>query len=210
MGIKERKEREAEQQRELILGAASEIMSEEGLDKLSIRKIANRIEYSPAIIYHYFKDKDDVVNHLMKRGYQKIINALSFVDLPSDNPEERLKELIKNYINTALQMPDEFKNAQLSSAPGILEYTSSMFKGASLQKPALGILTQSLKEIFKGKNINDNIIELTAQVIAAATFGLIMKIIIENVDEEQRNRLIEHYIRCIVDGMVFGKTLHNN
>jgi len=205
MGIKERKERETEQQRELILNAAGKIVAAQGIEKLSIRKIASEIEYSPAIVYHYFKDKDDIVAHLMKRGYQKIIDAVSSVKVSAENPEERLKQSTRNYIHAALQMSEEYKNAQLSTSPAILEYTSSMFKGASLHKPALAVLVQCLNEIFKDKNVDDSAIELTAQIIAASTFGLIIKLIIENVDEEQSNRLIDHYIECMLEGMVGGK-----
>lgn len=205
MGIKERKEREREQQKELILSAASEIIAEKGIDKFSIRKLAERIEYSPSIIYHYFKDKDDIVDNIMKRGYQKIINSLSSIQVISDKPEDKLRELTRNYINASLKMPDEFKNVQLSNSPAILEYTSSMFKGASAQKPALSILAQCLKEIYMGKKLDDSVIELTAQIIAASTFGLIIKLIVENVDEMQKELLIEHFIKCMVDGVILGK-----
>jgi AcrR family transcriptional regulator len=210
MGIKERKEREREQQKELILNAASEIVAEQGIEKLSIRRLADKIEYSPAIIYHYFKDKDDIVSHLMKTGYQKIIYALSSVKVLSDKPEDKLKELTRNYIYTALKMPEEFKNIQLDNSPAILEFTSSMFKGVSKKKPALAILAECLKDIYKEKNLDDSMIELTSQVIAASTLGLTIKLIIENVDEMQRNILIEHFIKCTVDGLVLGKFPYSN
>ena len=58
MTIEKRRKREIEEMRELILKAASEIMSSDGFDKLSIRKIARKIEYSPSIIYHYFDNKE--------------------------------------------------------------------------------------------------------------------------------------------------------
>lgn len=209
MTIKERKEREREEMRELILNAASEIITTEGLDKLSVRKIATRIEYSPAIIYHYFADKEDILNNLLKRGYQKILNALSSVQVSDDKPEIRLKELTRNYINAALQMPDEFMSVQMSTSPAMLEYTSSLFKGASLKKPALGILARCLKDIFKNKDTNDSNIELTAQIIAVSTLGLIMKLILEKIDDKQREKLIDHYLKCIVDGMVLGSPLEN-
>ncbi len=122
-----------------------------------------------------------------------------------EKPEETLKELSRSYISTALDMSDEFKNIQLSSSPEILEYTASMFKGASGQKPALSILARCLKEIFK--DLDDDTIELTAQVIAASVFGLIMKMIIEKTDREQCERLVEHYLKCTIDGMVLGKSL---
>lgn len=208
MGIKERKERERDQRCELILNAAREIITTEGLDSLSIRKIANRIEYSPSVIYHYFQDKDDIINHLMKKSYQRILGALASAQASADEPAQKLREMTRNYINLALQMPDEYSTVMLGSSPGLLEHTSVLFKGASSKRPALGILCHCLKEIYK--NIDDHLIELTAQVIWAATYGLIIRLIIEkDISEEQRINLIEHHINLIVEGMVLGKPLNN-
>lgn len=209
MGPKERKEREREERRELILSIASEIIAAEGIDSLSVRKIANKIEYSPSIIYHYFKDKDDIINHLMKRGYQKIMKALASAQDASDEPEERFEKLLRNYINAALQMPDEYMTVQLNTSPAVLEHTSSLFKGASGRKPALGILFQCLKEIYKDKNLSDDLIELTAQVIVVNSFGLIIRLIVEKdlISEEQRTKLIEHFIRVTLNGVVLGKPM---
>jgi AcrR family transcriptional regulator len=72
MTIEERREREKEEMRELILSAADEIVASEGFDKLSVRKIANKIEDSASIIYHYFTDKDEILHNLMQRGYKKM------------------------------------------------------------------------------------------------------------------------------------------
>ncbi len=210
MGIKERKERERREKQELILNTAAEIMKEDGIDNISIRKIANRIEYSPAIIYHYFKDKDEIIGHLMKRGYQKILDGLSSALETRDNPEEKLRKMTRKYIEVSLQMPDEYMTVQLNSTPGVVSQTASLFKGAAEKKPALKILFQCLREIYRDGNIDDSVIELTAQVIAASTFGLIMRLIIEQglVSAEHRNNLIDHFINTAVDGMV--QTLGNN
>ena len=56
MGIKERRAREKEQLRRQILSAARELFVNEGYENVSMRKIANKIEYSPTTIYLYFKD----------------------------------------------------------------------------------------------------------------------------------------------------------
>lgn len=203
MGIKERKEREREQQRDLILQAAGEIFAEEGIEKLSIRKIANKIEYSPATIYHYFKDKEDIINHLMTRGYQKIMRSLSAVRDYPDSPEKKLRELIRKYIESALDMPDEYMSVQLSKSPAIRGYTSSLFKGASAKKPALAILTECLKEMYRNQNIEDDIIELTAQTISVSAIGLITRLIIEkDIGEQQRTKLIDHYITWMINGTI--------
>ena len=60
MGILERKERDREDMRRLILGAARQLFLEQGYEKTSIRNIADVIEYSPATIYLYYKDKNEL------------------------------------------------------------------------------------------------------------------------------------------------------
>src|SRR6267378_3305404 len=60
MGIKERHERDREAVQRAILDAARELFVSEAYQNVSIRKIAERIEYSPAAIYGYFPSKDDI------------------------------------------------------------------------------------------------------------------------------------------------------
>lgn len=201
MTKEKRREREIEEMRELILLAASDIIASEGIDKLSIRKIAKKIEYSPSIIYHYFKDKEEILNNVMQRGYKKIVSAVSSVKMENISPEERLIQMTENYIKAALDMPDEFMAAQLNRSKAELNHTSSLFKGASKEKPALSALYQCLQEIYKDKDldIDENIIELTAQMIAVSTLGFIFKLIIEkDIGDEQREKLINFYSNEIV------------
>lgn len=200
MATGERRQREIEKMRELILSAAEEIISAEGFEKLSIRKIAQKIEYSPAIIYHYFADKEEIVHFLMQKGYSKILSAVSFSKAECHSPEERLSETTRNYIKAALDMPDEFMAAQLNRSEINLKYTSSLYKGASKDKPALSVLCKCLQDIYKSQDNNQNheieesTIELTAQMIVVSTFGLIIKLIIEkDIGEEQREALINHF-----------------
>src|SRR5262249_41572154 len=70
MGIKERQERDREAVRRAILDAARELFVAEGFQNVSIRKIAERIEYSPAAIYSYFPRKDDIFFALAEEGFR--------------------------------------------------------------------------------------------------------------------------------------------
>src|SRR4026209_700411 len=70
MGIKERQERDREAVRRAILDAARELFVAEGFQNVSIRKIAERIEYSPAAIYGYFPSKDDIFFELAEEGFR--------------------------------------------------------------------------------------------------------------------------------------------
>ena len=192
-----RREREIEAMRELIIYAAKEIIAKEGFDNLSIRKIANKIEYSPSIIYHYFKDKDEILNTVMKIGYMKIINAVSKSDTENLAPADKLKKMTKDYIAEALKMPEEFMAAQLNQSPQALKHTSTLYSGASKEKPALIELGKCLKGIYS--SIDDDQIELKSQMIAVSTLGLIMKLIVEkDLDDEQRQKLINGFIEEVV------------
>lgn len=199
MSIEKRREREKEEMKELILSAASEIVALEGFEQISIRKIAAKIEYSPSIIYHYFADKDEIINHLMRKGYKKIVEAVSAADRKSDSPEEQIKEMTRNYIEAALRMPEEFMAAHLNKSSQALEHTSYLFKGASTENPALVVLYQCIKEINKDIEIDNLKLELIAQMIAAASFGFIIKLIIEkDLGEDQRQTLIKYFSEEVV------------
>ena len=70
MGIKERQVRDREAVRRSILDAARDLFVTEGYQNVSIRKVAERIEYSPAAIYGYFPSKDDIFYALAEEGFR--------------------------------------------------------------------------------------------------------------------------------------------
>ena len=73
MGVKERQERDREAMARAILDAARDLFVAEGYQNVSIRKIADRIEYSPAAIYGYFPSKDDIFFALAEEGFRLLI-----------------------------------------------------------------------------------------------------------------------------------------
>ena len=75
MGVKERQEREREAVARAILDAARDLFVAEGYQHVSIRKIADRIEYSPAAIYSYFPSKDDIFYALAEEGFRLLFSA---------------------------------------------------------------------------------------------------------------------------------------
>jgi AcrR family transcriptional regulator len=72
VGIKERQERGREETARAILDAARELFVAEGYSHVSIRRIAERIEYSPAAIYSYFPSKDDIFLALAEEGFRML------------------------------------------------------------------------------------------------------------------------------------------
>ena len=81
MGVKERQERDKEQLRERILDAARELFVAEGYRNVSIRKIAEKVEYSPAALYSYFPSKDALFFALAEEGFRKLFE---YTNSPAD------------------------------------------------------------------------------------------------------------------------------
>jgi len=76
MGSRERQDREKQAVRQSILEAARDLFTTEGYRNVSIRKIAERIEYSPAAIYSYFASKDDIYLALAEDGFRRLDQKL--------------------------------------------------------------------------------------------------------------------------------------
>ncbi len=94
--------------KESILQAAREIIAEKGVDGLSLRELARRIDYSPSGLYEYFSSKDDIVTAVRTEGLRLLRDYLSRVPatLP---PAERLLEMGLAYLNFARAYPEHFR-----------------------------------------------------------------------------------------------------
>jgi AcrR family transcriptional regulator len=108
MGIQERKEKQKLEIRKLILDASMKLFVEEGFDNVTIRRIAEIIEYSPTTIYLYFKDKDEIFYALHDIGFQKM-QELNKDLVTINNPLLRLHKMGENYLEFGMSNP-EFYN----------------------------------------------------------------------------------------------------
>lgn len=177
--------------RQDILRAAREIIDTEGVDHVSVRKIAAKIEYSPAIIYHYFKNKEEIIERLIAETYANIIKSLSSLQAVDKTPAEKLRQSTVRFITLAVEMGDSYKSLMLNSSPNILSHTSVLHQGASAERTAVGMLCNALRGLPALAEKDDLEIECNAQIIWSTSFGLALRLIVEKVDEEQRNRLID-------------------
>lgn len=116
MGVAERKERHKEELKKEILNAAKELYMEKGYEATSIRNIAEKIEYSPATVYLYYKDKDEIMHALHQEGFKMLIEYFQPL-FNITNPFERLKALGKAYIQFALDQPEMYKLIFLMEEP---------------------------------------------------------------------------------------------
>jgi AcrR family transcriptional regulator len=116
MGITERKEKQKTEIRKLILDASIKLFVEQGFTNVSIRKIADLIEYSPTTIYLYFKDKDEILFELHELGFRKMAEYNSEL-LTIKNPLLRLHKMGENYLRFGLENPGFYDLMFIQRAP---------------------------------------------------------------------------------------------
>lgn len=109
MGIKERREREKLELREAILAAACQIAASEGWSGVSIRKIADRIEYSPPMVYEYFEDKDDLLYTLMIEGFRQLYLRLRAARLAAGQPDQAVLDMALAYWQFSADSPELYQ-----------------------------------------------------------------------------------------------------
>ena len=108
MGVKERREREKSETRDKILDAARELFVTEGYDGVSMRRVAEKIEYSPTAIYVHFADKQELFHELCQQDYARLAEVFQSSNMPTD-PIERLKQIGSTYIDFGMRFPNHYK-----------------------------------------------------------------------------------------------------
>ena len=108
MGTKERQDRERLSVRTAILTAARELFVAEGYRNVSMRKIADRIEYSPAAIYSYFPSKDDIFFALAEEGFRLMGDAAAGVITADGDPIDTLRDCFWAYYRFSREQPQYF------------------------------------------------------------------------------------------------------
>ena len=109
MSIVERRRREKEALSSRILTTAWQIVKEEGWQSLSIRKIADAVEYSVPVIYDYFENKEAILLEFGKQGFELVIKKLKAARNTSADPAEQLKAIANAYWNFAFKNKEYYQ-----------------------------------------------------------------------------------------------------
>src|SRR5687767_11066470 len=109
MGTKERQQRDRDRLQQSILTAARELFITEGYRNVSMRKIADRIEYSPAAIYSYFPAKDDIFFALAEEGFRLLVGHAQQTAQDVADPLERLRRGLWAFYEFSKAHPEYFE-----------------------------------------------------------------------------------------------------
>ena len=121
MGVTERRLREKEALRQSILDAASQLVVEQGHQNLSIRKIAEKIEYAPSTIYLYFQDKYEILASICVEVFDQLSAKLLEIEGEEGDAIHKLKKGLRCYIEFGLANPSYYMVTFLTPWPDLPE-----------------------------------------------------------------------------------------
>ena len=200
MGPRERREREREEIRTRILDAARELFANEGVESVTMRRIADRIEYSPTAIYFHFRDKDALLAELCDCDFRAFAQGFIAISQIAD-PVERLRAAGQAYVSFGLNNPSHYR--LMFMTPKTAE--STIAKG-NPEEDAYAFLKVIVAELMEQGRFRDGItdVDLVSQVIWSAVHGLVSLEIAKCKDEWVEWRPIEERSRGIVDMIITG------
>ncbi len=190
MGTSERKQREKKEMTRLILDTALKMFIDDGYDNVSIRKLAEKIEYSPATIYLYFKDKDEIFFTLQNEAFGKFYETQMSVQSIED-PFERLMAHGRAYIKFALDNPELYDLMFIMREPVKDVANLEQWKTGSR---SYDILKKNVRECIEAGLIKSGDVESTSFALWAFTHG------VSSLKIRRGMMIPDEYVQYLIDG----------
>jgi AcrR family transcriptional regulator len=207
MTIQTRRARQKAQVRQEIIDAARDILAREGYEQLSMRKVAERIEYSPTAIYLHFEDKRDLVFQVCEETFARLVSELESLESDVKDPVARLREGMRRYVAFGLRHPQHylatFVAVPLEQLPeDIARYNSPDSNGMR----ALGIMRASITACIDSGKFKKVDIEVTTRSLWAALHGVTALLIqMPNFAWGDQKAVIESVIETTIEGLRFRR-----
>jgi AcrR family transcriptional regulator len=193
MASKDRILRQKEETRNNILEAAHAIVKEEGWQGLSMRKIADKIEYTAPIIYEYFSNKDAILTELTGKGFVKLSKKLQEAKAKFEIPEEQLEAMWMAYWDFA------FTDTEMYQVMFGVQINCCSQQCSAAEAP-YKLFTSVIAEIMKNSNPAPEVIKQKYFTFFSVIHGLISINIVNTgqMTEKINNQILKDAIGGII------------
>ena len=205
MGIKERREREKLETREKILDAARQLFIAEGYDGVSMRRIADKIEYSPTAIYVHFADKDQLFREICHEDFRRLAQSFAGIAKVAD-PIERIRKTGQAYIEFGMKNPNHYRTMFMTPHPPILDSEIALEGKGNPEEDAYEFLRATVAEAMKAGAFRDELKDpdLVAQTMWAGVHGVISLQIAKCEDAWVPWRSLKKRSETMLEGLLHG------
>jgi AcrR family transcriptional regulator len=150
--------------RQEIMNAAAELFAAEGYESVSMRKIAQRIGYTPMSIYLHFEDKADLLDCICEAAFADLYRRHELVDAEIKDPAERLKAGMQTFIDFALQHASYYRATFIRKGEAMPRRDRIRARTAALKRRQVAA--------FLGPDATEEETELATQVVMVAENGV--------------------------------------
>jgi len=173
MGTQERRERERQETRRRILDAARELFARDGYDAVSMRRVAQKIEYSATALYFHFKDKDALFRELCNADFLELARAFHVLARIED-PVERLRQIGLAYVQFGIDHRNHYRLMFMTPHPPIPPEDLTVQKG-NPESDAYAFFMSTIRECIATGRFRPQYDDpdLIAQMMWAGTHGVI-------------------------------------
>ncbi|WP_018614720.1 TetR/AcrR family transcriptional regulator [Segetibacter koreensis] len=193
MASKERIQRLKEDTKMKILEAAYKIVKEEGWQALSMRKIADEIEYTAPIIYEYFSNKEAILAELNKKGYLYLAKEMEEAKNKHEHPAQQLEAMWMAYWNFA------FKKKELYQLMfGVQMNCCSMQKTPEAEAPGK-LITDAIRKLMPGKELSEDEVCRRYYTFWSVVHGLVSINLVNRGTSDEMNKQV---LKDAIDGII--------
>jgi len=178
--------------------AAREIMETQGMEALSIRKIAAMIQQTPGIIYHYFSGKEELMLAVVQEGYHNILCIIQQTMASEKSPAAQLRATLFGYVRGMLEDPLLYQVVMQSKLPSVQKQTAILQENLRQHRKSIAMLCTCLEEGIACGEFSVEQVELRAQGIWCCVYGLLERILIEQPVPAYRDKVIEEVLDLIM------------
>jgi AcrR family transcriptional regulator len=200
MGVKERREREKSETRDKILDAARELFVSEGYEGVSMRKVAEKIEYSPTAIYVHFADKNELFRELCHQDYATLAQVFQSSAMPTD-PIERLRQIGAIYVDFGIRNPNHYKFLFMTTHPAHEPDEVDREMMGNPEKDAYAFLNWAVQQAMDAGCFREELQDanLISQTLWAGVHGVISLEIAKGADAWVDWRPLKHRAEMMLD-----------
>lgn len=206
MGVRERRARQKTLLRQEILDAARDILVREGYERLTMRNVARKIDYSPTAIYLHFKDRDDLVFSLCEELMAGLVRELQAVARQHADPLVALKKGLRRYVDFGLAHPEHYTATFIVPHGRNPEVDDRYREPETMSMQAFGFLPRLVSECVRQKKLAKIDVEAASRALWAGVHGMTsLLIVMPTFDWGSQDRVINQLIAMLVDGMRPGR-----